>query len=864
MATTLATVARSNLGKHRLRFALTSLGIAISAFFLTAVLLLNYSAYEMIRQEVAEKYSTSDVVVETNDKHHQLDGTQYEISQKLADELAAAPQVTSAWKLVQSYAVLDAPKPGSDKTLTHSIIRADLPPEGFLPYQLTEGRLPTAEYEILIPTTLADLASIGVGSTVSMEDYAAITTLEEPESNLPRATYTVTGIYLQAAQYRSTLDTVYTPGELTATYAQVSRQLYGSPSQGLYDQVLLTLASPIDQSLAELQDQFGTQRGLVLLRADEQIEHDLNYLLGDISTLAYILLGFGALSLLMSAFIIGSTYKVYTAARSRELGLLRTLGATRYALVRMLLLEAALLGVLSSLAGIVTAYAIAALADDSNRLSWTPWAGLIAAATCATVTVLAALKPAWALRSVSPMAALTATPLPASPTSRVRSWWVGAVILALGVFAAFTMNLGLTTDSAGLVVIATIALATALVLISPYAVLPLLALLRALASPFSTAALAHSNIAQSPAHRTATVRMVFLCAALVSGALTGYSVLNASFQAEIDARYPYDVETILDQRAPSELATLRTDLMALDQVAGTLITPPQGYITSTAGSGYENPVYSANLQEAEGVLAPATIGALTDRVLVVSQENLAAFNLSAGQTVTVTGHHDSVELTVIPVAESLRGMLMTSQTGQLISGQELVAPSLAPEATSLLHLQLAAEVTPSERVEALRGIAEVTGIEAGQLSGVLTQKSMMEDNMRNVLWAILILLSATLLISLIGLANIQVLSTNQRRHSYALLRVNGLSSLRLRAAVSYETLLLSALALIMGSAAGLGVSLIFLQILDSAGLPLVYALTTWHYLAIVGGGLALCWLAVYLPARAASRISPVAALQEIP
>ena len=163
----------------------------------------------------------------------------------------------------------------------------------------------------------------------------------------------------------------------------------------------------------------------------------------------------------------------------------------------------------------------------------------------------------------------------------------------------------------------------------------------------------------------------------------------------------------------------------------------------------------------------------------------------------------------------------------------------------------------------LNPIAEITGLDAGELSGVVTEKARLQGDMRSVLWAVLGLLSASLLVSLVGLANTQLLSTQQRRRSYALLRINGLSSRRLQAAVSYETLLLAVFSLIWGTGAGLATALLLLQVFAVTNFNLVYSVQAWHYLAVIAGGLALAWATVFFPARSASRIPPVAALQEV-
>lgn len=65
MSTTLRTVANSQLRTQRLRFALTRLGVAIAAFFMCAVLLLNSSITESTRLSIAEMYNKTDAVLQS-------------------------------------------------------------------------------------------------------------------------------------------------------------------------------------------------------------------------------------------------------------------------------------------------------------------------------------------------------------------------------------------------------------------------------------------------------------------------------------------------------------------------------------------------------------------------------------------------------------------------------------------------------------------------------------------------------------------------------------------------------------------------------------------------------------------------------
>ena len=863
MATTLVTVAFSNLGKHRLRFALTSIGIAISAFFLTSVLLINTSFYDEVRQAAGQKYSTSDAVVETTNKFTQGGATDFLLSKEQADRAMSLPAVESAWAVASTYSVIHTPAEGEQAESTYSIVQADMPAEAFFPYPLKEGSLPASAHQIVINDRAAEALSVGVGGAVVLDDLSTITEQTDLAEPLPQAAYTVTGIYERPAGYRAGPDMVFTPGNGVANYIERSHAYWGNAPDGIYEQVLLKLKDPASTSLVDLKQALANSPTLTVSSVEEQIRNDVGKGVGSYTALLSILFGFGALSLLMSSFIIASTYKVHAAARSRELALLRTLGATRLAVVRMLLVEAAALGALSSLAGIITAYLAALVFNESGRITFNPLAGALAMLVCTLVTLAAVLKPVWATRAIPPVAALNGyQELPNAP--RTRHTWAYIVLCLVFTLATVACALaGLQESHAGLIMLATVLAALTFVVAAPLLVAPGIALHRVFARPYSTAALAHSNIAQSRASASVTVRMVFICAAFVSAALTGYSTMQHSMLAELDRNYPYDVEAILTEPDTARLHEIERQIAQIEGVDAALIALPQGRLITATDSWLDTTVYSADPETLTRLQGEDVGQKLTEGTVLLSQFDADVLGIDEGQELYIEGTQGSVELAVSITPATLRGILITTQNGQLISGSELMPPTGLETDTGLLQVNFTPDISWNNSSSVLNPIADLIGQEAGELSGVTFEKTRLQEDMRAVLWVILGLLSASLLVSLVGLANTQLLTTQQRRRSYALLRINGLSSRQLQAAVSYETLILAIFALIWGTAAGAVTALLLMQVFPILGLDLVYGLQPWHYLAILAGGLFLAWATVFFPARSASRIPPVAALQEV-
>ena len=129
-----------------------------------------------------------------------------------------------------------------------------------------------------------------------------------------------------------------------------------------------------------------------------------------------LLLAFAGATVFAGAFIIFNTFAITVAQRAREFALLRTLGASRRQVLRSVLLEASVIGVLASLTGIAAGVGFAKLLDVAFDavgfgLPTAPIKlGLITVAlplaVGTIVALLAALGPALRATRVPPIAAL--------------------------------------------------------------------------------------------------------------------------------------------------------------------------------------------------------------------------------------------------------------------------------------------------------------------------------------------------------------------------------------------------------------------------------------------------------------------------
>ncbi|WP_143673169.1 ABC transporter permease, partial [Streptomyces griseiscabiei] len=222
--------------------------------------------------------------------------------------------------------------------------------------------------------------------------------------------------------------------------------------------------------------------------ADEQAESAAASLGGFLDVIKYVMLGFAGIATLVGVFLIVNTFSMLIAQRTRELGLLRALGADRRQVRRSVLTEAALLGLVGSTAGLAVGIALAfglielmgAFGMNLSSAEMVIGVGTPIAAYVVGlgVTFVAAYLPARRASTVSPMAALSDAEIAGvGRPLKVRAI-VGAVVGAAGAAAlvgcAVSSDTGSAASLLGLGVVLTL---VATVIAGPLLVRPVIRVL---------------------------------------------------------------------------------------------------------------------------------------------------------------------------------------------------------------------------------------------------------------------------------------------------------------------------------------------------------------------------------------------------
>ena len=192
------------------------------------------------------------------------------------------------------------------------------------PFRLKEGRFATASGEVVIDAGTADKEGYGVGDEISVQGRG------------PERTLRVTGI--------ATFGDVDSIGTATFVLMDLPAAQDMFQKQGRYDKVLVAGDDSVRAALRS-----ALPGSLAVQTAADHDRFTLDGLNEFVSFISVFLLVFGGVAVFVGAFTIANTLSITVAQRSRELALLRALGASRRQVLRSVLTESLVIGTVASL-----------------------------------------------------------------------------------------------------------------------------------------------------------------------------------------------------------------------------------------------------------------------------------------------------------------------------------------------------------------------------------------------------------------------------------------------------------------------------------------------------------------------------------
>ncbi|MFV2022091.1 FtsX-like permease family protein [Micromonospora sp. LOL_023] len=611
--------------------------------------------------------------------------------------------------------------------------------------------------------------------------------------------------------------------------------------------VLLTVAdrAQLAATIDALRERLG--HGTTVSEASVVADQAAARFAGGNGQLVVLMLAFAAVALLAAMLVVANTFHVVIVARVRQIALLRLVGGHRSQASRMVLAEAAIVGSIGGLAGAAAGVGLGYLgatnldiAGGGLRVSPIALVGCVAVGMVATM--VAAWSPARRATRIPPVRALQTAEEPPSGSVRIgRRLVVGSILTALGavVLAAAAVGAALPLALVGGLLLA----AGLLTCLPPLIALLLSPVARVLASLGVAADLAGTSLSQN-ARRTASAAMaVVVGAALITSLAVAATTGRATVAADLEARYPV-------------AASLRTDGSAIStETVQALARVPQVTTSATVGTvtarfpdgGRATPRLLAAPPEH---LAPQ---ARPEGTVLLPATYLTALGLTEGDPITVAVGERELRLT----AHASR---LADTTGQLL-GVVTPATLAAYQVTTTPTAAWGVAAAGFDRDALAADVNAVAARDARvQVGGGVTEGGDIANVLSILLGLSLAMLLVTVVIALLGIANLLGLSVIERVREMALLRALGTSRGRLRLMLSVEAVAITTLGTLTGILIGAPVGL--------AGVAAAVGRTAEPVIRLPWGQLALVLavavltgvLASVAPARRAARVAPAEGL----
>jgi putative ABC transporter permease protein len=913
VATTLNTVARSNLRASKGKYILTGIGIAISSFFIAAIMMLTNSLQATVNSSVGDVLSRAEAVVAsaatTSDGK---DSTSIYLTRDQIQKAEQSDLLSGYW--VQ-YAVTGSIGTGDQKApVQYNQLPAD---SSLFPYKV-QGKIPSSDHEIMVSTYFAKKHNLSLNGKVTSTDV--VESVSAPGTD-KTAEYTVVGLFDPGFEGSTTNQAVFmggtSLGEATLKAAETENKNSAAGYRSMAGANLIYLKfkdGVTDAKLKSLQDTLssGDTKNDPRVMTGQKLLEDYQKSISTVFTSISVVLGaFAALALLVSSFVISNTFAVLVGQRIRELALLRTLGARGGSLVRMLLIESITVGVVFSLIGALLTFPVGALVGanlTTIMISYSITPILVSVLLCTIVTVLASLSPARSALRISPISAMS------EHTNREVSkpGKIGPIIGALfaiggvvAVVAALDKATSVERDGNSAIflgMLAALLLGIAVFLITPLVLPPLVRALGAVTRT-QTGKLALANALRSPKRTVSTGRAVLVGTLVVSIVLTGYTVLSASFVKALDQQYPISAQanySSYDQSEAASTVTKAEDIASKVKGIKNVQASAVGYAAGVVDYTVEYEGQTANQNSDLVALSSSDLHAilpdensnLADDTVLVPQGFWKAAGLNESSRLKARGPLGEVELKPVKSATKQNLLIVNPATAaklQDAKNPQVVANPAAEEAqkrleeatasgdqeaqTKAAHLTVTSQARGNSTVILVRAASPLTSSESSTLqtalnrispdnsfNGGLQERQTFDQLLTVMLTFTLVMLMLAVVISIIGVANTMTLSVNERRRENAMLRSLGLSRKQLRRMISIEAILITLAAVVLGMVSGGVIGSLSAQIIMSSmstSAPLVLDLPYIWYVVILVVGVLAAMLASALPAARSARMSPV-------
>ena len=768
----------------------------------------------------------------------------------LVEELDALPEVEQAygWVTLQTVFVI-----GDDG----KVVGGNGPPGLAFNYSgvtnlngdpiisLADGKLPEQPGEIALDQGTAEDAGYDIGDTVELAtpgdppvvDAEMVGTVEFGSGGTNGATITV--MSLQELQ---------------------DRFLGG---QDVFNAISLTAADGFSQQQVVDAADGVLPEGVEARAGDEVVETNkkaLDEILGFITT---FLLVFAGVSLVVGIFLIINTFSILVAQRSRELALLRALGASRRQVNRSVLAEAIVVGLIGSTVGLGMGYLLALglrwlFGQFGLDLSQADFPITVTAVVASyvvgiLVTAVAGLLPARRASRVAPVAALRDDVALPEGTLRKRV----AVGLVMVVVGAGSIAFGLSSDDANIglsmlglgILLAFVGVSLA----SAFLGRPLIRLFGiAYRRAFGTVGtLATENSLRNPRRTGATASALMIGLALMSMMAVFGASASASTDTAIDKSLSsqFIVSNVVQQAFSPAVAKEIRGLDGVESVTSLRTAFPQ----VDGGGVFVGAVEPDELGSAlQFPMEQGTLNDLGEGKVAIDHATAEGKDLQLGDTVKMEFQGGTIPLEVVAVY----GGANPVGAQFLVTPETFIAGGLAP-LDSLVYVTKEPDAdTDTVRAEIEEVVADLPTVTVKDPEGYAAEQ---KEQINQFLTFIYGLLGLSVIIAVLGVINTLSLSVIERTREVGLLRAVGVSRRQLRTMIRLESVVVAVFGAVLGVVMGVAFGSAVVRALRDDGLTDL-AIPWVALVVFVVGSAVLGVLAAVFPARRAARLDVLRAI----
>jgi putative ABC transport system permease protein len=850
------TVALKGLAGRKVRASLTAIAIVLGVAMISGTYILTDTINNGFNTIVTNSYKNADVIISGKAAFKNENGNGVETPtfpatvlpkvKALPDVAAAAGSVTSdSTKLIgKDGKVIDT---GGAPSLGFSV---DPKEQQFNPTRLAAGSWPNGPDQVAIDKATASSKHFRVGDTIRLQAVG------------PQRSFRISGI-AELTGVGSIGGATFALFDLTT-----AQRVFDKPGQldvirvqtkaGVSKSKLISEIKPLLPSTATVRD------------TKAQVKEDKKGF-GFVSFFKYVLLAFAGIALFVGAFVIANTLSITIAQRMREFATLRTLGASRRQVLWSVVVEALVIGILGSLAGLFLGLGLAKLLNKlfvvfgidlpQGQTVFATRTVIVALVVGTLVTLIASIRPARRATRVPPIAAVReGSVLPVSRFARYGPVTaLGILVAAVVLVSLGTLGSGIATGPRLLMLgVGVLLLFFGVSMNAARVVRPLAAALGAPARAIGGAPgiLARDNATRNPARTASTASALMIGLALVTFvAIFGQGVFK-SFEDAVDQLFIADYAvTATNTFTPIDIAAGKS-LVGKPGVSD--VTPIRAGSAHFLGSDHNLTAVAPNVAtgvridwKQGGKSVPGRLGKdgwFTDTDFAKNH------HLHVGSRISLefpSGKRVSLKL---------MGTYKQPNGGSPF-GEATISTALFDQYIPRPRDEMVLVNTPDgvsdANTQTLKD--DVAGFADAKVQTRDEFKSNFIKPIKKILNLLYALLALSVIVSLVGIINTLVLTVFERTRELGMLRAVGMTKRQVRMMIRYESIVTALMGAALGMVVGVFLAALVSQALSSNGV--VFAIPWLQLVYFVLAAIVVGILAAVIPARRAASLNVLRALQ---